>query len=171
MRLNIKKTILGANVVIWPEKGAECCGIGGWLLLLCLGLLAVIPFTALVDTYYFTKLWLEKGFRFPLTFLISSVQLMMQLGLASFGVYTGLALWRLKPGAVSLTKLFLLASLLIPFLQVPLSLMTYFELNEIILFNLKDHFLNLWGPTLFFVVWYIYLSRSKRVEATYDMPG
>ena len=82
-------------------------------------------------------------------------------------VYAGLALWRIRPGAVRTAEIYLLCFLcyqgiaaVLPFLAgLPAS--ANHGLTEAV-------YKNLTRGLLYFGLWYSYLNKSKRVKATYN---
>src|SRR5208337_5486904 len=82
-------------------------GVAGWLLLLCLGLTVFTPLVTLVALaagYSESSKYFD---RFPGLLVITLVDTVLSLGIASFSVYAGIGLWRIRPGAVQTAKRYL----------------------------------------------------------------
>ena len=87
-----------------------------------------------------------------------------------FGAYIGLQLWRVRPGAVHLTRVYLLLVIVIEFtgVGIPYLLGLPRELSRQLLWP------NVSGATATAAVvgvWWLYFRRSKRVLATYGNAG
>lgn len=142
--------------------------VGGWLLLLCLSLTVFMPLTTL-GSFVLGYSESAKYFnQFPRLLLIIVIDGFLSLGITSFCIYAGIGLWRIRPGAVNMAKRYLLCFLvyqaiaaLLPFLAgLPTAA------NEAMLAQVaKDTIRSI----LYVTVWYLYLSKSKRVRATYEV--
>jgi Protein of unknown function (DUF2569) len=87
-------------------------------------------------------------------------------GLACFSVYAGILLWRVVPNAVTVAKRFLMTVLVVELLVSAIAAsvaLSYREWGEL----LADAVGSALGPLVYVWIWYSYLSRSKRVAATY----
>ena len=141
-------------------------GVGGWLLLLCLGLtvftpLLTIPLLAMgfiESSKYFNQ--------FPGLLIITVTDTVLCLGLMVFSIYAGTGLWSIRPGAVQMAKRYLLCFLgykaiaaILPFMAGLPSAATKAMIGTIAMDTLRG--------VIYFAVWYSYLSMSKRVIATY----
>lgn len=146
-------------------------GVKGWLLLLCLTFTIFIPASYLYQINCVLDLinspldnMLLLMFKNLLLYNLATIASMLFLAIFSF--YAGLRLWHVKPKAVKTAKVFLIIQLIIilaitiirPFITVTLE--TDGEIFREILINLV--------PSLFqFCLWYLYLSKSRRVYHTY----
>jgi hypothetical protein len=128
-------------------------GVGGWLLLLCLLLMVWQPVSVgLTASGVLASIALGG---FPLVLV-----LMLRLLVTAFGVAAGLALFSFRAGAVTLARVALLASAAT---DLFVYLTPYFPANRAP------------GETPIFVTasltyhagWILYLSRSRRVRATF----
>ena len=130
-------------------------GVKGWLFFLCCKLILLQPFfgmpiivaeyRALVSDYPDAKGWI-------LLFLY------MLLGLIGFGIYAGISLWKVKRGAVSITKKYFITKLV-------LCSVTFFFLLAV---NSPHEAGKALGAGLVTAGWLLYLNKSKRVRATYE---
>jgi hypothetical protein len=127
--------------------------VGGWLLVLCLLLLGWQPLSVAVSASGALDALAIRGL--PLALI-----LLMRIGVAAVGIGAGLALVKRRPGAVTLARA---ALVLTAAADLIVYTTPYFPNNRIP------------GTTPFYVatslaysgVWLAYLSRSKRVRATY----
>lgn len=136
-------------------RGGVPSGVGGWLLVLCIILTIVVP----ADIAYQTILALRSG-----PSLSGFVFILVSWCLAIFSLTAGLLLWRARPGAVTTAKLFLLT-------QVAFAVVVY--VNNLLASShspesAQDLALAILPvPFSFAIIWYSYLSKSRRVQATY----
>jgi hypothetical protein len=141
-------------------------GVGGWLLLLCLNLSILDPLTVLVSLLVFTQASKPYFDQQPELFRMILVSGIFRIALAVFSMYAGLALWRVLPGAVKVARryficlfLYLLLSLFLPaLLGVP---------GQPSSQSAATDYLNVAITTVYVILWYIYLGKSKRVRSTY----
>ena len=153
------------------KKKGELKGVRGWLLLLCLMLTILIPTSSLysaISIIYFINSPLNK-----IILLVSNnlllyhmILLAIMAGMATLSFYSGIQLWEVKPGAVKLTKIFLLiylfCSVIIAIIQSLISLgFGSGEINFIVIM------ITIFPSLCYFGIWYLYLNNSKRVYNTY----
>lgn len=133
-------------------------GVGGWLMILILGLTFVAPFLqSRIAVRSFETLLSSK----PLTqggILRLSVMVAVYAGLALFSCICGIMLWSSNRRAPEVTKTYLVVSLLA--VGVLYSSYTLVGLH----LNLPRILFNRGVYTCF---WYAYLVRSRRVRLTY----
>jgi hypothetical protein len=126
---------------------------GGWLLVLCRLLIVFHPLSLAVTASSVMNALFLRGA--PVAIL-----LLLRLAVVAFGVAAGRMLQNLRPGAVEIARLALLASAA---LDVFVYTTPYFPSNRMP------------GDTKFYVIaslayhfaWIAYLARSKRVRATF----
>jgi len=139
-----------------PEAGSrEPEAVRGWLLVLCVLLTAWNPATLAV----------AAAARVSALGTASTPDLVLlgvRLGVTSIGVAAGLALWHKRAGAVRLAK----ASLMLPAIDAAVRLSTRTGLSEAPPGARLPLALAL---VAFNAVWYLYLSKSRRVRATYGL--
>lgn len=142
-------------------------GVGGWLLLFCLGLIVftpVITVGSLAASYGESSQYFD---RFPGLLMITVVDTLLSVGLMGFSIYAGVGLWSIRPGAVQTAKRYLLCSLgchaiaaVLPFMA-GLPSAAYEAINaEVVKQTVRG--------VLYFAIWYSYLGKSQRVKATYE---
>lgn len=141
-------------------------GVDGWLLLLCVSLTVLGPLGTL------WSLWRAYGEsapnfgEFPGWATVFFITAGLTLALTGFGVFAGLGLWGLWPNAVRTAKVYLLCSIGYSGIAALLPLFSDLPTDA----SQKAAVGALTGslrPIAFAVIWYVYLGRSRRVQATY----
>jgi hypothetical protein len=154
------------------DQQMEPEGVKGWLLLLCLNLTIFIPAAYLysanciLDLFYSTKNHILL-LMFKSLLLYNMVSVVTMLFLAIFSFHAGLRLWNIKRGAVRTVKIFLIIQLSLTFIIV--------FLRPFMTLSLEGHG-NIFGniikslitSVLNFSLWYLYLSKSRRVHKTFS---
>ena len=147
-------------------------GVKGWLLVFCVLLTIVVPLLALWNlvSEWAVVAHIAEG---PYADYLSTIRLivvlneMVAIPLAAFGVYAGIALWSVKPNAVRIAKIGLVASLAYNLLW-PLVLEAVSDLPREIHNAMISELANgARNALISFAIWFTYLYRSKRVRATY----
>ena len=139
--------------------------VGGWLSLFCIALTIVCPFMAISSMSEARGVISQIGNSLPALTSILVISLALDLVVMAVGFYAGLCLINIQPGAVRITKKYLLLHLvnlaITPFLVLVL-------LPRDVVDSVFYEFLegSMHGLP-FFIVWYLYLIKSKRVKATY----
>ena len=137
-------------------------GVTGWLLFLCVSLVILTP---LFGLGVLGKEWAETRPYFE-TVANAKEALMVEFSGYSFfllySVYTGLQLWQVKPNAVENAKRFFVAYLV---MGVGLPIVTNRMLGIPVVDD--EYVKSVVRTILSFAIWYTYLSKSKRVKATY----
>ena len=149
------------------ERGRkEMRGVRGWLFLLCFNLTILDPL-AILSTLFTAATVLRPDFdKYPALFRLILVSGICRLALAVFSVYSGIALWRVLPGAVSAAK---------RYLQFVVAYSAFAVFLPGVVGLPQDLYQEMLGPDLFSslltliyaAAWYGYLKRSRRVKATY----
>lgn len=147
------------NVTI-PAHSSDLCGVGGWLLFLCISLTFIAPIgQALVAARALRNLAIA---RVPIQTLLRLGSVGgIYAGLAIFSCIAGAMLWMEKPEAVKVAKAYLLIAALLP-----ISLFLMLDLAGLQVDLVKIIFRRL----VYSVTWYCYLTTSHRVKLTYGTP-
>ncbi len=136
-------------------------GIGGWLLVLCVGLTILSPLATL---YSVAASWRAASPLFEKVQGLESILVMntaMDFILTAWACYVGVQLWRVKEGAVQAVRGFLTA---LPLLR---GLMFLFVLASPVYGFGFAAFIALVQALIFAAIWKSYLTNSKRVKATF----
>jgi hypothetical protein len=150
--IGIKKEISG------PKE------VRGWLLLLCINLTIFSPSSAAHEL----RVAFEDYHLIQNDNLLSSIYIFIILIVVlmmCFSFYAGLLLWRVKPKAVKIAKIFLISQFIVSlFICIVFSLIVpRIGIEKIIGEMIRDTIKSLF----FFIIWYIYLDNSTRVYNTY----
>ncbi len=150
-----------------PPKASgrpEYKGVGGWLLFFCLSLVVFNPLMTLgnlASGYIQAAQYFDRA---PILRVIAVNDALLSIGLIGFGIYAGVGLWRIRSGAVSTAKRYLLCSLgycaftaSVPFMVGSPSAADHIAIIP-----------NITRGVGYFAIWYLYLSESRRVKATYQ---
>ncbi|QPF75024.1 DUF2569 family protein [Roseateles sp. DAIF2] len=141
-------------------------GVRGWLLLLCLMFVLIGPLLSL------GLMWHSYQELAPIAASAASagsrialwLALALMAGAIAYGIHAGLALWRLRPGAVRTAKRALLLGLAADIVLTLLEVLAAGPVAGRLLPRLE---IALLPSLLFFTLAYAYLNRSRRVQATY----
>jgi len=142
-------------------------GVGGWLLLFCLGLTVFSPLITIgsfAASYSQSSRYFD---RFPGLLVITVIDTFLSLGLMAFSIYAGVCLWRIRSGAVQTAKKYLLWFLVYLAIAAVLPFMAGLPstANDTLLAEAAK---NTFRGFIYFAIWYSYLNKSKRVRATYE---
>jgi hypothetical protein len=144
-------------------------GVGGWLLLLCVGLTIIGPLMRLSGIGSTLKALPRISAVMPSLVTLIYVENIFSLIITAFSVYAGYSLWAVKPNAVYKAKAFLVALVIFAVFDLFLIYMTEIPAtvtNEVI----TQGIFGLVQSVIYAGIWSAYLSQSKRVQATYGQP-
>ena len=143
--------------------GPRYRGVGGWLLLFIIYATILKPMWVGYFAFFEWNLYRSEPHSLPALFKINwAVRIVILL----FGIYSGVALWRVQRGAVRIARAYLLAVIFQGGLELALGRWSYlFQFGVLgvwsfIVFNIVI-------PIGFPLIWYFYFKRSERVAATY----
>jgi hypothetical protein len=104
--------------------------------------------------------------QFPRLLIIIGIDGFLSLGITVFCIYAGVGLWRIRRGAVRLAKRYLLCFLVYQAVAVTLPFFAGLPpaANEAMIVQVVKDTLR---SIIYFTVWYLYLTKSRRVRATY----
>lgn len=135
------------------RRGAPA-GIGGWLLLLCILLIAWGPIElSLVASSALAAL--------PVRGAALGLLLVARIATAAFGLAAGLALMARQPAAVTMARISLVLTASV---DTFVYLTPYFPSNRVP----GDEWLYVAGTMIYAALWLLYLARSRRVRQTFD---
>jgi len=142
-------------------------GVYGWLFLLCFLLVIIRPLFGLVQITDLYRLYNEPPR--PIEGLHAAIPVAI-LGIGTLmiaGIYVGLRLWRIKPGALGLAYAYFLLELAVTIIVVASDyvLVDYPSSTQRSL--LSGGISQITITLIWCGVWIAYLSNSKRVSATY----
>ena len=141
-------------------------GVGGWLLLFCIGLTILSPLRNLGSINQTLEAVKLVGGRFPGFVTIAYIEIVLIVAMVVFSIYAGISLWIIKPNAVTIAKFYLLFVVVVAIIDFVLVIsidmpeMAMREVTTAAVFGIV-------GSVLYSGVWFAYLNNSKRVEATY----
>ena len=154
-----------------PQERRGPRGVRGWLLFLCLNLTIIIPFLSLYQVNVALRIFYLPGaqiqiviFKHALFYNIITIVIMLFISIFSF--FAGLKLWVEKPRAEKTAKIFLLTqlSLVIIIIGIRLIVPSSFDIYTS---AFKTIITGLISSISYFIIWYLYLTYSRRVRNTY----
>jgi hypothetical protein len=159
--------------VIGPDPKLQ--GVRGWLLFFCVTLVLLNPLATLGIFAFSTWQLVPIYARMPGLLVVTIVDGVVSFALMSLAVYAGISLWRVRPGAVKLANTFLLAGV-VYVLVAPLFIFLAGLPAGLAASTLLGSYSTAARSLLYYAIWFSYLRRSKRVQATYSqerpaMPG
>ena len=147
-----------------PTNGANIIlpGIHGWLKFFCISLTILTP---LLNIGFMLKEWQDLSDFPPLK---NAVMLWITCysAVTFFSVFAGTKLWTQRPNAVKIAKYYLITQLLAALL-LPWIVFTTIAMPDLFLATLNDAIKTGIGGVIYFVIWYSFLCKSKRVKATF----
>lgn len=164
----------GSDVYLDPTQNGAArvkvpVGVGGWLALLIVDLVILSPLLFLVILYVF-------GFGvsvieyYPLLGCLLMLGRVVGLIITGFSVYFGILLYKLDPHAVRATKrFFIISSICGSLISILIYLVATNTGVEILKKEASSIPAQIIGSWIGCGVWYLYLSLSKRVAATYGL--
>jgi len=156
------------EIHIDPVTMEKYCGVRGWLLLFCIALTILSPLVTLVTFLLSFQTAQDVAAYYPRFMTITIIDLVLSVGLMIFSIYAGVLLWRVKPNAVRIAKRYLIIFIIYAIVSSVLPLMAGLP-DKIVEAMIGELIKGLVKSIVYFVIWYSYLTISKRVKATYNM--
>jgi len=141
--------------------------VGGWLLLLCIGLTVFAPVASLM-TLLDTRGLQQHFEQYSLLYPICLTDTILSTSVTIFSIYVGIRLWTVKPNAVRTAKLYLLCLLAYRVFATVLPFFAGLPPN-VIRALIPAAARTIIRSLVFATIWLLYLSRSKRVRNTYSV--
>lgn len=141
-------------------------GVGGWLLFLCVVLTIISPLFAVVGTLSGLEDTEHLFGMYPGFAAMMRIEAVLALVMAALSIYAGLLLWGVKPGAVQKAKRILLVFIGLSAITAVTSFMSDLPSgfnDEVVISGI----MTLVRTGVFVAIWHSYLSKSRRVAATY----
>ena len=142
--------------------------VRGWLLLLCIGLTVISPAFGVLNglgTLGLVATEASELTAMGVAYLV--MEAVISFAFVGFALYAGVSLWRIRPGALNLAKLFFVMVLVVSIAEllilVVLDIPQFYEdilMPMAIVFAIRAF--------IFCIIWFNYLNKSKRVLATYE---
>ena len=151
------------------EHRTALYGVRGWLLLLCIYLVIVMPLIAILGAIGA----LQRAAAAPALRGALFTEVVLEIGLAGLAAYAGWALYRMRRNAVKIAKAYFIIMLVLAIFGFGVLLATAPALSQAqdnaALFNTlrAPATVAILRQAILSVVWLVYLLRSKRVRATF----
>lgn len=144
----------------------EYQGVRGWLLFFCVNLTVLGPLLTTVSVASGFAASREYFKDYPGFLAMMIIDAILGLGITGYGLFAGIQLWRIRPGAVLTAKRYLYCALICNAVEIGFPWMTGLPAEEIRAMVTANG-RNAVRALIPFAIWYSYLKRSKRVQATY----
>ncbi|HNT69011.1 MAG TPA: DUF2569 family protein [Syntrophorhabdaceae bacterium] len=141
-------------------------GVRGWLLLLCVCLTVLDPFSAFMTLIAATNAAKPHFDQYPELFRLVLIGGICSTFLIVFSIYAGLSLWRVVPNAVTTAKRYFISAFIYALFSMFLPVIVGVSEKAFPEFS-QGASINNAIVIVYLAIWYLYLMRSKRVKATY----
>jgi uncharacterized membrane protein YhaH (DUF805 family) len=145
-----------------PNPNSPYYGYGGWLAFFCIVQIFIVPVIAVVYCALDVSA-LGSGSDSLDRFLV--IEILGLLGIAAFGVYAGITLRRLRPGAVKIAKTYLVVGLAWAALKLVLAAAMLGGSTGVAV--AAEEGKGLLQAIIGFAIWFSYFKVSKRVKSTF----
>ncbi len=147
------------------EHKEEIRGVGGWLSFFIFGLIVSCVITLIAGISYIPAIFENKVLSLAYLYGLTFLEILYYGGMIGFAIYLIYSLVKLKPNAVSLGKMYLILIFLTNLIGVIFSGTTGEPLAS------ENPFLDsssmVFRSLVFSLIWFLYLTNSKRVNNTY----
>ncbi|MGH9873847.1 MAG: DUF2569 family protein [Pyrinomonadaceae bacterium] len=143
-------------------------GVGGWLMFFIVTLVFIGPLRICASLVQYHTNAEPLYADYPFLKVINVFYVIVGFGLICFSIYAGYSLWKVRPKVVQTAKTYLLVSAICWTILTcsPLLAGLPKESNTAMLLALP---LEILKQLVYPTVWYLYLTNSKRVAATYAL--
>jgi hypothetical protein len=148
------------------NTNTEYKGVKGWLLLLCVCLTILDPFSAFATLIAVTNSTKPYFGQNPGLFRLVLIGGVCSTCMIVFSVYAGISLWRVVPNAVTTARRYFISAFLYSLFSIFLPAMVGLSEEASPEFD-QTSLINHIIVMCYLSLWYFYLMRSKRVKATY----
>lgn len=140
-------------------------GVGGWLLLFCIGATILSPLIIAVRTI---ALWADTATLdiLPAYRTIVLATTIANVVIVAAALNAGIALWRVRPGALTAVKWFFLVLGLAILALYPVVFALQLE-PTVMAGAITGQTIDAVRAGIFILIWWLYFKKSKRVLATY----
>ena len=148
------------------EVQPEYQGVKGWLFFFCFSLTVLGPLLTIAALITGFGMSLKYFTEYPGLLVMLIIDAVLSLGIAGFGMYAGIKLWRIRPGAVLAAKQFLYCTLAYQAIGMVLPWIGGLppeDTKAMVVESVRDVMRGL----IHFAIWFSYLNKSQRVRATY----
>lgn len=157
------------NPLLSAAKDSPYRGYGGWLSFFCIIQIVVAPLAVMAITLLplMDTDVQELLSQYPRVAFMSRMEDILNWGMAGFGIYVGIILRRLRPGAPRIAKRYLLTGLAFAFSRL---FFPYLcgdipsQISEAMMAEGAKIFIR---TLIVFAIWYSYFNVSKRIKATF----
>lgn len=160
-----------ANSQTVLSNKTELVGVGGWLFLFALQLTVLTPLWSLINMVADIKEYAPIIDAFPSLLTGIVINTIMTTSLLGYGIYCGVLIFKEKSQAIMMAKRYLVAFILYAVIEYPIIIGLSglpSEANRIILSEAVGVFFK---ALIYVIIWYLYLTKSKRVENTFAVTG
>lgn len=141
-------------------------GVGGWLLLFCVSLTFLNPAMTAYNVFQTDEATRSVLARYPALNTLTQIDAVVGIIIAGLSIYAGIAMWRVRPGAVRAARIFLIVGLIYAVIApfTPLFADLPQRANDAIM---SAAFSSAGRGAIYYFIWLSYLSSSRRVRTTY----
>ena len=158
----------GGNIASYnvkPETHSQYYGVGGWLLLLCVGMTILGPLLNLAAISSEIAESNKISAFIPEIETAVKIEVGVMLVITALGFYAGISLWTKRPNAVLKAKIYLI---LLPFATILALYSIYMVLPPMVQQPfIRESTFPVIRTVIYSIVWFLYLSNSQRVAETY----
>lgn len=147
-------------------------GVEGWLLIFCVFLVFINPIIMLEDLFIDIFDTQSDFILYSQFNIIFEIDLVVSILITLYGIYAGIKLWSIKPGAIKSANTYLDLVLIYVIISVFIAMLiiditeTSMDLSTLLAGILIKYFMISIG---FVIIWKFYLKNSVRIKNTYGL--